>query len=89
MSYAASLGSFAVFFCGVFVFRVSLSTHRFSLYFVYDTTERDDGNDKGNDDDGCSDDVDKTSVNDRLDTVDGVDENIEDFDDKDFFIVQN
>ncbi len=85
MSYAASLGSFCVFFLGL-----SSSLKR-SLFFsvnfievnkdVCDTTDSNDGNDDGNDND-------KKSVNDRLDTVDPVDgdnftrggfDNLEDF----------
>ncbi len=70
MSYAASLGSFCVFFLGL-----SSSLKR-SLFFsvdfidvnkdVCDTTDSDNGDDDGND-------YDKKSVDDRLDTVDPVD----------------
>jgi hypothetical protein len=86
MSYAASLGSFAVFVCGSFVFGFSSSSLRFSLFFVCDTTDRDDGDDDGDDDDGDDDDVDKTSVDNQLDTVDGVDGDIDNFDDKFCFL---
>ncbi len=71
MLYAASLGSFCVFFLGL------LSSLKTSLFFsvnfidvnkdVCDTTDSDDGNDDGDNDN-------KKSVNDRLDTVDPVDE---------------
>ena len=70
MSYAASLGSFCVFFLGL-----SSSLER-SLFFIVnfidvnkdicDTTDSDDGVNDGDDDD-------KKSVNNRLDTVDPVD----------------
>ncbi len=88
MSYTASLGSFVVFVCGsfgVFFFGFSSSSLRFSLFFVCDTTDRDDGNNDGDDDDGA-DDVDKTLVDDRLDTVDGVDGDIDNFDDEFCFL---
>ena len=70
MSYAASLGSFCVFFLGL-----SSSLKR-SLFFsvnfinvnkdVCDTTDSNDGNNYGDNND-------KKSVNNRLDTVDPVD----------------
>ncbi len=70
MSYAASLGSFCVFFLGL-----SSSLKR-SLFFsvdfidvnedVCDTTDSNDGDDDGNNND-------KKSVNNQLDTVDPVD----------------
>ena len=70
MSYAASLGSYCVFFLGL------SSLLKRSLFFsvnfidvnkdVCDTTDSNDGDDDGDDDD-------KKSVNDRLDTVDPVD----------------
>ncbi len=88
MLYAASLGSFVVFVCGsfgVFFFSFSSSSLRFSLFFVCDTTDRDDGNNDGDDDDGDNY-VDETLVNDRLDTVDGVDGDIKNFDDEFCFL---
>ncbi len=69
MSYAASLGSFCVFFLGL------LSLLKRSLFFsvnfidvnkdVCDTTDSDNGNNDGDDD--------KKSVNNRLNTVNPVD----------------
>jgi hypothetical protein len=70
MSYAASLGSFCVFFLGL---SSSLKrSHFFSVDSidvnedVCDTTDSDDGDDDGNNDN-------KKSVDNRLDTVDPVD----------------
>jgi len=70
MSYAASLGSFCVFFLGL------LSSLKRSLFFsvnfidvnkdVCNTTDSNDGDNDGDDDD-------KKSINDQLDTVDPVD----------------
>jgi len=70
MSYAASLGSFCVFFLGL------SSLLKRSLFFsvdfinvnkdVCDTTDSNDGDDDG-------DNIDEKSINDRLDTVDPVD----------------
>ncbi len=70
MLYAASLGSFCVFFLGL------SSLLKRSLFFrfnfininedVCDTTDSNNGDDDGDKDD-------KKSVNDRLDTVDAVD----------------
>ena len=71
MSYAASLGSFCVFFLGL------LSSLKRSLFFsvnfinvnedVCNTTDSNDGDNDGDNED-------KKSVNNRLDTVDAVDE---------------
>ncbi len=72
---------------GVFFFGFSSSVKR-SLFFVCDTTDRNDGDDEGDDegddngdnngdDDGNKDD--ETSVDNRLDTVDGVDGDIDNF----------
>ncbi len=70
MSYAASLGSFCVFFLGL---SSSLKrSHFFSINFinvnkdVCDTTDSDNGNDDGDDND-------KKSINNQLDTVNPVD----------------
>ncbi len=86
ISYALSLGSFVVFVIGssgVFFFGFSLLVKR-SLFFVCNTTdsnkgddEDDDEGDDDGDDDGDEDD--KKSVNNRLDTVDGVDGDIDNF----------
>ncbi len=86
ISYAASLGSFVVFVIGssgVFFFGFSLSVKR-SLFFVCNTTDSDEGddedNDKGDDDgDDDGDKDDKKSVDNQLDTVDGVDGDIDNF----------
>ncbi len=71
-------GSSGVFFFGF------LSLVKRSLFFVCDTTDSDDGNDKGDDegvnngnDDG--DKHDETLVDNRLNTVDGVDGDIDNF----------
>ncbi len=76
---------------GVFFFSFSSSVKR-SLFFVYDTTDSNDGNNKGDnkgdndgDDDGNEDD--KTWVDNRLDTVDGVDRDIDDFVEEVFFFI--
>ncbi len=74
---------------GVFFFGFSSSVKR-SLFFVCDTTDRDDGNDEGNnegDNDGNNDGDkdDQTSVDNRLDTVDGVDGDIDNFVEEVFF----
>ncbi len=72
---------------GVFFFGFSSSVKR-SLFFVCDTTDSDDGDDEGNDegdnedDDDGNDDGDednKTLVDNQLDTVDGVDGDIDNF----------
>ncbi len=68
---------------GVFVFGFSSSVKR-SLFFVCDTTNSNDGNNEGDDkgdDDGDNDgnEDDKTLVNNRLDTVNGVDGDIDNF----------
>jgi hypothetical protein len=73
----------------VFFFGFSSSVKR-SLFFVCDTTDRNDDNDKGNDEgdnDGDNDgnEDDKTSVDNRLDTVDGVDGDIDNFVEEVFF----
>jgi hypothetical protein len=77
-------GSSGVFFFGF------LSSVKRSLFFVCNTTDRDDGNNEGNNegdnngnDDGNKDD--KTLVNNRLDTVDGVDGDIDNFVEEVFF----
>ncbi len=71
-------GSSSVFFFGF------SSLVKRSLFFVCDTTDSNDGDDEGNnegnddgDDDGDKDD--KTSVDNQLDTVDGVDRDIDNF----------
>ncbi len=84
--YAASLGSFVVFVIGssgVFFFGFLLLVKR-SLFFVCNTTdsnkcddEDDDEGDDDGDDDGDEDD--EKSVDNRLDTVDGVDGDINNF----------
>ena len=88
--FAGSLGSFAVIVCGSFVFGFSLSSLRYSLFFVCDTTDRadddDNGNNDGDDDDDNDDVVNETSVDDQLDKVDGVDGDIENFDDEFCFL---
>ncbi len=72
---------------GVFFFGFSSSVKR-SLFFVCDTTDRDDGNDEGhdegddegdNDGDNDGDKYDETSVDNQLDTVDRVDGDIDNF----------
>ena len=68
---------------GVFFFGFSSLVKR-SLFFVCDTTDRNNGDDEGDDegdDDGDNDGDkdDKTSVDNRLDTVDGVDGDIDNF----------
>ncbi len=67
-----------------------MSLLKCSLFFVCNTTDRadddDNGNNDGDDDDGNDDVVDKTSVNNRLDKVDGVDGDIENFDDEFCFL---
>ncbi len=68
---------------GVFFFGFSLSVKR-SLFFVCDTTDSNDGYDKGhdegdNDSDDNGDEDDKTSVDNQLDTVNGVDGDIDNF----------
>ncbi len=73
----------------VFFFGFSSSVKR-SVFFVCDTTDRNDGNDKGDDkgdDDGDDDgdEDDETSVDNRLDTVDGVDGDIDNFVEEVFF----
>ncbi len=74
---------------GVFFFGFSSLVKR-SLFFVCDTTDRDDGDDKGDDegdDDGDEDGNkdDKTLVDNRLDTVDGVDGDIDNLVEEVFF----
>ncbi len=86
ISYVASLGSFVVFMIGssgVFFFGFLLSVKR-SLFFVCNTTDSDEGDDEDDDegdDDGNDngDKDDKKSVDNRLDTVDGVDGDIDNF----------
>jgi hypothetical protein len=77
-------GSSGVFFFGF------LSSVKRSLFFVYDTTDSDDGDNEGDDksdddgdDDGNKDD--KTLVDNRLDTVDGVDGDINNLVEEVFF----
>jgi hypothetical protein len=77
-------GSSGIFFFGF------LSSVKRSLFFVCDTTDRDDGDDKGDnegdndgDEDGNKDD--ETSVDNRLDTVDGVEGDIDNFVEEVFF----
>jgi hypothetical protein len=74
---------------GVFFFGFSSSVKR-SLFFVCDTTDSDDGDDEGDDegdndgnDNGDKDD--ETLVDNRLDTVDGVDGDIDNFVEEVFF----
>ncbi len=74
---------------GVFFFGLSSSVKR-SLFFVCDTTDSDDGDDKGdnegnNDGDDNGDEDDETLVDNRLDTVDGVDGDIDNFVEEVFF----
>ena len=74
---------------GVFFFGFSSLVKR-SLFFVCDTTDRDDGDNEGddegdNDGDDDGDEDDKTSVDNRLDTVDGVDGDIDNFVEEVFF----
>ncbi len=74
---------------GVFFFGFSSSVKR-SLFFVCDTTDRDDGDDQGDnkgDDDGNDDGNkdDETLVDNQLDTVDGVDGDINNFVEEVFF----
>ncbi len=77
-------GSSGVFFFGF------LSSVKRSLFFVCDTTDRDDGNDEGdnegdNNGDNDGDKDDETSVDNRLDTVDGVDGDINNIVEEVFF----
>jgi hypothetical protein len=91
---SSPLQSFVVFVFGsssVFFFGFLLSVKR-SLFFVCNTTDSDKGNDKDEnegDDNGDEDGVedDKKSVNNRLDTVDGVDGDIDNFIEEVFFVL--
>ncbi len=79
-------GSSSVYFFGF------TSSVKRSLFFVCDTTDRDDGDDEGGDernDDGDDDgdEDDETSVDNRLDTVDGVDGDIDNFVEEVFFFI--
>jgi hypothetical protein len=86
ISYAASLGSFVVLVIGssgVFFFGFLLSVKK-SLFFVCNTTDSNEGNDEDDDegDNDGDDDGDKDNeklVDNRLDTVDGVDRDINNF----------
>ncbi len=76
---------------GVFFFGFS-SLVKKSLFFVCDTTDSNDGDDEGDDkgdndgiDDGDKDD--ETSVDNQLDTVDGVDGDIDNFVEEVFFFI--
>jgi hypothetical protein len=76
---------------GVFFFGFLLSVKR-SLFFVYNTTDSDEGNDEDDDegDDDGDDDGNKDNkklVNNQLDTVDGVDGDIDNFVEEVFFIL--
>ncbi len=68
---------------GVFFFGFSSSVKR-SLFFVCDTTDSNDGDNEGDDEsdnngDDDGDKEDETLVDNRLDTVDGVDGDIDNF----------
>ena len=76
---------------GVFFFGFSLSVKR-SLFFVCNTTDSNEGDDEDDDkgDDNGDDDGDKAdekSVDNQLDSVDGVDGDIDNFVEEVFFIL--